>query len=415
MKELDVKYVRSRFPALEKDFIFMDNAGGSQIVGTTIDYISEYYKNYNVQLGASYEVSAKAGEKLAAATSKVAKFINAGKEKEVVIGPSTSMLLRILSISISEQWEEGDEVIVTNSDHEANVSCWTDLEKKGIVIKIWKVNPDDFQLKINDMKMLLSTRTKLVAVTHTSNLLGTINNIKEIASAVHVAGALICVDAVAYAPHRKVDVQDLDVDFYTFSWYKLYGPHLAVMYGKLDLLTKMKGINHYFFKPEDVPYKFQPGNYNFELTYGLQGIPEYFVNLYDHHYEENSEEEKATSATEKITRSFELVASQEEKLSEKLLNYLNSIEGIKIIGSTSSKTTERVPTISFVHKSLKSDEIVKKVDPHRIGIRFGDFYAKKLVHDLDLEKHNGVVRVSLVHYNTLEEVEKLISAFKEIF
>lgn len=415
MKKLDIKYARSRFPALEQDFIFMDNAGGSQILGTTIDYISEYYKNYNVQLGASYKVSAQAGEKLAAATSKVAKFINAEKEKEVVIGPSTSMLLRILSLNISAQWKEGDEVIITNSDHEANVSCWTDLQEKGIVIKIWKVDPQDFQLKISDLKKLFSTRTKLVAVTHTSNLLGTINPIKEIASAVHAAGALICVDGVAYAPHRKVDVQDFDVDFYTFSWYKLYGPHLAVMYGKLDLLTKMKGINHYFFKPEDVPYKFQPGNYNFELTYGLQGVTEYFTKLYDHHFEKDSLEEETTSEKEKIIRSFKLIASQEEKLSDKLLTYLNSVKEIKIIGSISSQAAERVPTISFIHKSIKSDEIVEKVDPYRIGIRFGDFYAKKFVHDLDLEKYNGVVRVSLVHYNTMEEVEKLISVFKKIF
>ena len=407
---MDISFVRKQFPALNKGFVFMDNAGGSQILGRTIDYITEYYKNYNVQLGASYEISALAGEKLADATSKVARYINAPNIKEVVIGPSTSMLLRILCLSISEQWEEGDEVIVTNTDHEANVSCWTDLEKKGIKIKIWKVNPQNFELEIPDLENLLSGRTKLVALTHSSNLLGTINPIKEIAKVVHKAGALICVDAVAYAPHRKIDVQDLDVDFYAFSWYKLYGPHLAVMYGRLDLLVKMKGINHYFFKPEDVPYKFQPGNYNFELTYGLKGIPEYFIDLHDHHFDETS-----ASEGEKIRKSFQLVAAHEEKLAAILLNYLNSVQEIKIIGNTSADASKRVPTISFVHEKIKSPDIVEKVDPFNIGIRFGDFYAKKLVHDLDLEKHGGVVRVSFVHYNTEEEVEKLISVFKETF
>ncbi|UJH90331.1 cysteine desulfurase-like protein [Antarcticibacterium sp. 1MA-6-2] len=408
---MDIDFVREQFPALKQDFTFMDNAGGSQILGRTIDYISEYYKNYNVQLGASYEVSKNAGSKLREATQKVADFINSPGSQEIVIGPSSSMLLRILSMGISHDWKEGDEVIVTNTDHEANVSCWTDLQQKGIVIKIWKVNPENFQLEMEELRKLLSSRTKLVAVTHASNVLGGINPIKEISKEVHEAGALICVDGVAYAPHRKVDVQELDVDFYTFSWYKLYGPHLAVMYGKLELLINMKGINHYFFKPEDVPYKFQPGNYNFELTYGLKGIPEYFGALHDHHFPED----KSVSEAEKLEKSFNLITQYEEKLAGKLLDYLNSIEDIKIIGSNKADGCGRVPTISFIHHKLKSPEIVEKVDPFRIGIRFGDFYAKKLIQDLDLEKYGGVVRVSLMHYNTEAEVDDLIQAFRSIF
>ena len=299
---MDIKYVRSQFPALKQDFIFMDNAGGSQTLGKTINYITDYLINTNVQLGASYKVSAEAGKNLNEVTSTIAKYLNTRDQKEIVIGPTSTMLLRILSLCISDSWEKGDEVIITNTDHEANVSCWTDLEKKGIRIKTWKANPDSFELEMNDLQDLLSTKTKLVAVTHCSNILGTINPIKKIAKLVHEAGALICVDGVAYAPHRKIDVQDLDVDFYTFSWYKVYGPHLAVMYGKLPLLTAMKGMNHYFFKAEDVPYKFQPGNYNFELTYSLKGIPEYLSELCEHHFEESSQ----FSETEKYKKSFQL-------------------------------------------------------------------------------------------------------------
>lgn len=407
---MDIKYVREQFPALEQDFIFMDNAGGSQILGRTINYISEYYKNYNVQLGASYEISATAGKKLQEATQQVANFINSPGSREIVIGPSTSMLLRILSLCLSDQWAEGDEVIVTNTDHEANVSCWTDLEKKGIKIKIWKADPESLNLQISDLEKLLTGRTKLVAVTHCSNVLGSINPIKKITNIVHNAGALICVDGVAYAPHRQVDVQDLGVDFYTFSWYKLYGPHLAVMYGKIDLLIKMKHINHYFFKDEDVPYKFQPGNYNFELTYGLKGIPEYFSALYDHHFPDRA----SASDKEKLIKSFHLLAAHEEKLATTLLDYLVSVKEVKIIGREEADSDLRVPTISFVHSKLRSHEIVEKMDKFRIGIRFGDFYAKKLIHDLDLEKGGGVVRVSLVHYNTEAEVNKLIEGFKSI-
>ena len=219
---MDISFVRKQFPALKNEFVFMDNAGGSQILGSTVKYISEYYTNLNVQLGASYKISAIAGEKLKNATGQVAKFINSPGQQEIVIGPSSTMLLRILSLCISDAWKAGDEVIISNTDHEANVSCWTDLQEKGLKIKVWEVNPETFELETEQLKKLISIKTRLVAVTHCSNVLGSINPIREIAGIVHGVGALICVDGVAYAPHRKVDVQELDVDFYVFSWYKVW-------------------------------------------------------------------------------------------------------------------------------------------------------------------------------------------------
>ena len=407
---MDLEFIREQFPSLKKGYTFMDNAGGSQILGNSINCISEYFLNYNVQLGASYEVSANAGKALSNSTEKVAEYLNVSNPKEVIIGPTSTMLLRILSICISDSWKAGDEVIITNTDHEANVSCWKDLESKGIKIKVWKVNPSSFELELNELSNLLSNKTKLVAVTHCSNVLGSINPIKEISKIVHEAGALICVDGVAFAPHRRVDVQELDVDFYVFSWYKVYGPHLAVMYGKLPLLIDMPGINHQFFKPEDVPYKFQPGNYNFELTYSLKAIPEYMIGIYDHHFSDNK-----FSRSEKLEASFELIANYEAQLAQELLGYLRSVEDIKIIGASSADASLRVPTISFIHPKFKSSEIVEFIDKKHIGIRYGDFYAKQLIKDLNLEQYEGVVRVSLVHYNTMEEVQNLIAAFKEIF
>ncbi|RKS55542.1 cysteine desulfurase family protein (TIGR01976 family) [Gillisia mitskevichiae] len=407
---MDIDYIREQFPSLKKGYTFMDNAGGSQILGSSINCISEYFLNYNVQLGASYEVSANAGKALSHSTEKIAEYLNVFNPKEVIIGPSSTMLLRILSICISHSWKAGDEIIITNTDHEANVSCWKDLENKGIKIKIWKVNPSSFELELNELSNLLSNKTKLVAVTHCSNVLGSINPIKEISKIVHEAGALICVDGVAFAPHRRVNVQELDIDFYVFSWYKVFGPHLAVMYGKLPLLIDMPGINHQFFKPEDVPYKFQPGNYNFELTYSLKAIPDYMIGIYDHHFSNNK-----FSRNEKLDASFELIAAYEAQLAQALLSYLRSVEDIKIIGASSADASLRVPTISFIHSKFKSSEIVEFIDKKHIGIRYGDFYAKQLIKDLDLEQYEGVVRVSLAHYNTLEEVKNLIAAFKEIF
>ncbi|MDX1543110.1 MAG: aminotransferase class V-fold PLP-dependent enzyme, partial [Christiangramia sp.] len=254
-------------------------------------------------------------------------------------------------------------------------------------------------------------RTKLVAVTHASNVLGTINPIKSIAKEVHKAGALICVDGVAYAPHRKVDVRELDADIYTFSWYKTYGPHLAVMYGKHKLLQKLDSLNHYFIGKKEVPYKLQPGNFNFELTYSTLGIIEYYNEIYRRHFNRKKDEDFQA----RLTKTFGLIAAHEEKLASILLEYLNEIPEVKIIGIPEAEASRRVPTVSFVHSKLKSNEIVEKVDKHRIGIRFGDFYAKKLIEALHLEEKNGVVRVSLVHYNTQKEVRKLISVFEEIF
>src|SRR5690606_12481499 len=275
---MDTDFVKTQFPALRNDFIFMDNAGGSQVTKHVIDNIRDYLVNFNVQLGASYEISALAGVKLKKITRRLANMINAGDPREVIVGPSSTMLLRILSICLSKQWQPGDEVIVTNSEHESNVSCWMDLKEKGIVVKIWNLNPETLEFDANDLKNLLSEKTKLIAVTHVSNILGTINPIADLAGIVHDAGALICVDGVAFAPHRLVDVRQFNADFYVFSAYKVYGPHQSILYGKYHLLEKMVGINHYFI--DEVPYKFQPGNFNFELTAGLAGLPQYFTEFF---------------------------------------------------------------------------------------------------------------------------------------
>jgi cysteine desulfurase family protein (TIGR01976 family) len=407
---MDIKFVREQFPSLTQNYIFMDNAGGSQALGAISQRITEYFMNYNVQLGASYEVSARAGEVLEASTRAMAGFIGAGDPREIIVGPSTTMLLRILSLCLSRHWKAGDEVIVTNSDHEANVSCWMDLKERGIVVKIWKLNPESFEFETGNLRKLITERTKLVAMVHVSNILGTINPIAEIAGIVHEAGALFCVDGVACAPHRKPDMNALDVDFYVFSTYKLFGPHQAVMYGKFELLREMDGINHYFITRDDVPYKFQPGNFNFELCYSLQAIPGYFEKLYDHHFPA----EKSETVAVKYQKAYDLIAEHEEILATRLINFLKSKKDVNIIGYQDGNRMKRVPTVSFVHESYKSHEIVEKVDPHRIGIRFGDFYAKKIIEDHGLLAKNGVVRISLVHYNTLDEVDKIVQVLDKI-
>lgn len=230
--QLDIDFVRAQFPALSGDWIFFDNAGGSQTLKQVADRLHNYLLTTDVQLGASYEVSQVAGQRVKDAARAVAQWINAGDESEVIMGPSTTMLLKLLSSSLVRTFQPGDEVIVTNCDHEANIGGWRDMEKRGIVIKVWRLNPETLELHLEDLAALMTEKTRLVALTHASNILGTINPIKEIASFVHERGAMICVDGVAYAPHALVDVQELDVDFYAFSFYKVYGPHHSVLYGK---------------------------------------------------------------------------------------------------------------------------------------------------------------------------------------
>jgi cysteine desulfurase family protein (TIGR01976 family) len=408
---LNIDKVREYFPALAGEWTFFDNAGGSQTLKKVVDRISEFLLTSDVQLGASYEISQLAGERLALATRGMATLINAKSPQEVVMGPSTTMMLKVLSICLGQTLTSGDEIIVTNCDHEANIGAWIALEKQGVKIKVWQIRPDTLELDLTDLELLMSQRTKLVALTHASNVLGTINPIKEIAAFVHQRGAMICVDGVAYAPHRLIDVQDLDVDFYALSFYKVYGPHHALLYGKEEHLLRLPGLNHYFITQTDIPYKFQLGNVNFELSYGMLGLCDYLSELAQIH----SGNQTTTDLRNQMVQAFDLISIHEEKIGDRLLNYLNSKPKVRVIGQSKANRKSRVPTISFVVDGIHSSTIPAKIDQHHIAIRYGDFYAKRLIEYLGLASQGGIVRVSMVHYNTLEEVDRLIEAFEQVF
>ncbi|AHJ28527.1 cysteine desulfurase-like protein [Nodularia spumigena CS-584] len=407
---LNIDKVRPYFPALAGDWTFFDNAGGSQTLKKVVDRISEFLLTTDVQLGASYAVSQLAGERVALANGGMATLINAKSPQEVVMGSSTTMMLKILSLCLSQTFTPGDEVIVTNCDHEANIGAWVALEKQGITVKVWQVRPDTLELHLEDLELLMSGRTKLVALTHASNILGTINPIKEITAFVHERGAMVCVDGVAYAPHRLIDVQDLDVDFYVLSCYKVYGSHCALLYGKKEHLFRIPGLNHYFIEQSDIPYKFQLGNLNFELTYGMLGLCDYLSELAQLHYGDDT----APDLRGQMAQVFDLISVHEENLSDRLLKYLNSRPKIRVIGKSTAHRELRVPTISFTVDGVHSSTIPPKVDSAYIGIRYGDFYAKRLIEYLGLATQGGIIRVSMVHYNTLAEVDRLIEALERV-
>ncbi len=407
--KFNVDFVRANFPALKGDWAYFDNAGGTQIAEQSASKITDYLLNTNVQLGASYEISQLSTEKVALANVLWAEAINAKSPREIVLGSSTTALLQNLARALTNYFKPGDEIIVSNSDHEANIGPWLSLHEKGVKVKFWHINNENYRLELDTLNELMNENTKLVAFTHTSNILGTINPVKEIAEFVHSKNAMVCVDGVAYAPHRHIDVKGWDVDFYAFSLYKVYGPHYSLLYGKESILKELSGINHFFIGKEELPYKLQPGNVNFELAYGSTGILDYFNSVYNEHFSE-----KNTILNSRLEKVFQLIADHEEEIVRPLMDFLNSKSNIKIIGEKTSDKNLRVPTVSFIVKGRKSSEIPLLVDPHKIGIRWGDFYARRLIESLNISDIDGVVRISMVHYNTKSEVEKLIGVLDKI-
>jgi cysteine desulfurase family protein (TIGR01976 family) len=397
---LDLDQVRSHFPALESGWAFFDNAGGSQVLKSVTERISDYLLTTSVQTGASYEVSQQASKRLAEARGRIASFVNASRPEEIVFGPSTTVLMRFLATAMASQLSAGDEIILTNFDHESNIGPWLLLRDRGIVFKFWEIDPVTLVPDLAQLSQLMSKRTRLVCVTHASNILGSINPIREIAELVHAGGAKLCVDGVAYAPHRAIDVQALDVDYYLFSFYKTYGPHFAMLYGRHEYLLELDGLYHYFYGKDKVPGKLEPGNPNYELAWGTAGIVDYFEKI------------GGGSGHGAIVSAFEKIAKHEVIIGEKLLDWLRQRNGVRIVGSRSSDAEVRVPTIAFTLDGHNTTDLVKAIDRNKIGIRNGDFHSRRLIEFLGLSP-GGVIRVSMVHYNTIEEVDRLLSAFDQ--
>lgn len=406
-KTLDLDYVRSQFPGLNRGWTFFDNAGGSQILKGAVERINTFLFEKNVQIGGSYEVSQSAAAALYEARTAAMHLVNAHRPEEIVFGNSTTALLQNLARAMHSQLSAGDEIIITISDHESNIGPWDRLQERGVILKIWPLNKQTLTLDLADLAPLMSERTKLVCVTHCSNILGSINPIREIADFVHDRGAKICVDAVAYAPHRAVDVRAFDVDYYVFSLYKTYGPHYALMYGKYDLLLELDTLYHYFYGRDKVPGKLEPGNPNYELAYSTCGIVDYLVSL-------GEQAGETGTIRQKIEAAYGAITAQEDALTERLLTYLRSRNDCMIVGQAMNRDSKRVPTIAFRFDGREAAELCKAMDAEKIAMRFGDFHSRRLAEYLGLTDHGGMLRVSMVHYNTIEEVDRFTAALDRI-
>ncbi|SFP95064.1 cysteine desulfurase-like protein [Tranquillimonas alkanivorans] len=404
---LDMEFVHSQFPGLRDDWVFFDNAGGSQTVKGAVDRITEFLFERNVQIGGSYAISQAAAEALMKGREAGRTLVNAERPEEIVFGPSTTVLLQTLAAAMRSQFHPGDEIIVTMADHESNIGPWDRLREFGVVVKFWPLDRESYRLRLSDLEPLMTERTKLVCVTHASNILGKVNPVAQIAEFVHARGAKICVDAVAYAPHRLIDVRAWDVDYYVFSLYKAYGPHAAMMYGKYELLRELDGLYHYFYGKDKVPGKLEPGNPSYELAYSTDGIVEYLAALGECQGVTGDRRAKVEAAYAAITR-------HEDRLTERLLSWLNARNDVRVIGETVNEDSTRVPTIAFKFDGVDSGAVARAMDAYGIAIRFGDFHSRRLVEDLGEDGDNGVLRVSMVHYNTVEQVDRLTAALSEI-
>ena len=409
--KLDLDYVRSQFPAfkdpISKDWSFFENAGGSYVPRNVIDRLTEFMTSTKVQPYAEYPMSKIAGENMDKATELFARMINA-KNNEILIGGSTSINLYVLSNALKHNLSPGDEVIVTNQDHEANISPWRRLGDYGAKIIEWKFNLNDHELKISELEKLINSKTKILAVTHCSNIVGSVNNLKQICDIAHQHNVIVIGDGVSYAPHGFPNVKDLGVDFYTFSLYKTYGPHLALLYGREEILKNLPNQNHEFLQGQ-YPYTINPGGPNHEELVSLIGIYEYFNNLYYHHFNNTN-----VSILEKITKINNLISEHEETIANPILDYLDSREDLNLIGKNKIVNKNRAPTISFYSNKKSSKEISTNLHKYKIATRNDNFYAWRCLKALGIDTDDGVIRLSLVHYNTEKEVKNIINVLEKI-
>ena len=399
---LDLGWVRGRFAALHTEWALLDNAGGSVPVTAVAHRVAEYLRRWPVQLGASYALSAEAGQRQAEARRALAGlFASAGGKApqpgQVAIGPSTTTLFSRLARSLVPTFAPGDEIIVTDVDHEANIGPWLRLQAHGVHIRWWRVRPDSMRLELEDLDVLLSSRTRLLCFTHASNLLGSAIDLDPIVARARACGARTCVDGVAFAPHRGLAFGHWDVDFYAFSLYKVFGPHCALLCASPAGAELLSNLNHEWLQPVDAAAKLEPGAWPYELAWGAAAVPEYLAAFGAHH-----------GGTP-----FELITGHEQMLTRRLLGWLTTRSGVRIIGAA-DVGPERLPTVSFVTSKCAPAEVVAATDHARVGIRHGHFYAPRLVESLGLARDAGVVRISMAHYNTPDEVDRLVRALDTV-
>ena len=406
MKKLDVNFARSQFPAFTEPTLegwaFFESAGGSYPCRQFIDRLTSFYMKNKVQVNYPYPASMLAGELMGTSYKRMADYLNVD-EQEIHFGPSTTQNVYVLAQAMLPMWKEGDEIIVSCQDHEANSGAWRRLANRGMTIIKWHVDKETGLLNSHELENLFSKRTKMVAFPHCSNVIGHINPVREITRMIHEHGALSVVDGVGYAPHGFPDLKDLDADIYLFSLYKTFGPHLGLMHIKHELAMKMQNQSH-FFKDGIIRSMFTPAGPDHAQIASASGILDYFDDLYRHH-----SEEKITSHQKRAVL-LNLFREHETALLENLLDFLRSRNDLRIVGPDTAES--RLPIVSIIpDKDLA--KVYAKLTEHKLMLGKGHFYAARPLMDMGIPIQPGVIRISFLHYTTLQEIDQLIEGLNE--
>ncbi len=412
---LDIAWVRSQFPSLAqandgRPAVFLDGPGGTQVPHRVIDAISEYLVQNNANTCGAYATSRRTDAVIAEARAAMADFLHCGAD-EVVFGANMTALTFAMSRAIGRELEAGDEILLTRLDHDANFSPWKVLEEKGVVIRVAEINPSDCTIDMKDLERKLSARTKLVAVGLASNAVGTINPVHEIIELARKVGAPTYIDAVHYAPHGPIDVQSLDCDFLVCSTYKFFGPHMGVLFGKREHLKRLQPYK-VRANTNAIPNCWEWGTLNHECIAGITACVEYLAEL---GRKVNSSADSAETRRAALLAAYAAIQEHEYELMLKLIDGLQQIRGSKIYGITDpARFAERCPTIAVRIAGHTPLELASKLGDRGFFTWDGNYYAINLTEYLDVEKDGGFLRIGLAHYNTHEEIDRLLAAMREI-
>jgi cysteine desulfurase family protein (TIGR01976 family) len=409
---LDLNYIRAQFPSFAEKVnghpaAYLDGPGGTQVPQRVIDAISDYLKHSNANTCGAYATSYRTNQTIADARSAMADFFGCQPD-EVVFGFNMTSLTFAMSRAIGRELGPDDEIVLTLLDHDANFAPWQALEERGVTVQRVAFNPADCTLDMNDLASKINSHTKLVAVGYASNAVGTINNVKEVVRLVHAAGALAYIDAVHYAPHGPIDVRALDCDFLVCSSYKFFGPHMGVLYGKREHLTRLHPYK-VRANTNESPNRWEWGTLNHECIAGIAACVDYIADIGRH------VRPSVTTRREAILAAYEEIVRYERGLCERFILAMRTIPGLKLYGiGDPTRFDQRCPTIAVRITGHPPLELATKLGERGFFTWDGNYYALNLTERLDVEKDGGFLRIGLFHYNTVEEVDRLLGALKEI-
>jgi cysteine desulfurase family protein (TIGR01976 family) len=409
---LDLAWIRSQFPALsqtinDRPAIFFDGPGGTQVPGRVIDGISDYLKTSNANEGGVFATSQRTEAIVWAAHEAMADFLGCDAD-EVAFGANMTTLTFAFSRSLGRELQAGDEIVITRLDHDANVAPWKALEERGVIVRFVDIHVEDCTLDMEDLEKQISDRTRLIAVGYASNAVGTVNDIEKVVKLARAVGALTFVDAVHYGPHGPIDVKKLDCDFLACSPYKFFGPHAGALYGKREHMNRLRPYK-LRPSPDELPFRWETGTQNHEGLAGVIAAIDYIAEI-GYRFAPGSSNRRAA-----IVSAMEVIRQYEKELSRVLIPGLLQIPGLKLYGiSDSSRFDWRTPTVALRLAGYAPSEVTQQLSDRGIFAWHGNYYAINLTERLGVEASGGMVRMGLVHYNTVEEIQQMLAALNEI-